>query len=44
MPLSQVKIGFTDNYNYKLLVENWIGDNDLLINNNCFVLRRFSIF
>ena len=44
MPLSQVKIGSNDNCNYRLLVGNWIGDHYLLINSNCFVLRRFSKF
>ena len=42
MPLGQVKIVFIDNY--KTLGENWIEDNNFLINNNCFVLRKFSKF
>ena len=42
MPLGQVKIVFIDNY--KTLVEKWIEDNNFLINNNCFVLRKFSKF
>ena len=43
MPLSQVNIVFIQ-YNYKTLVENWIGDNNLLINSNCFALKRFTKF
>ena len=42
MPLSQVKIVFINNC--KTLVENGIGDNNLLINSYCSVLRGFSKF